>query len=118
MNAVLEQLRRGPRTTGELALVTGLSRNAVECAIRAAGSAGHDIRNARGAGDRRGALYVLVLDAEHPGERRCHICGCILSDSNLTPFCRHHLPLAALIALLEAELAGERETAEQMALVV
>lgn len=104
---VLVELRRGPRTTPELMAATGLTRNAVGCAIRRAIADGNAIANSREPGGRHDGLYELVHDRTHPTTRRCAVLGCrtTLSASNATSYCRHHLPQAArTIAELELDL--------------
>lgn len=104
-SAVLAELRRGPATTGQLCEATGLSRNAVGCAVRRARRSGERIVNVRGHGDRRGALYALLPNPRpvcaHEG------CGTRLSASNATPYCRRHASAGAvdtLIAWLEQDI--------------
>jgi len=117
--AVIAELRRGPRTTGELVEATGMSRNAVACAIRRANEVGYVIVHGR-PGDRRGGVYRILLDACDPGDRYCAVpwCGRLLSDTNLTPYCRYHLPLEAFRAQLELDLAtSEPVNVDQLALL-
>ena len=101
--AVLEQLRRGVRSTSELAEAAGLSRNAVACAIRHAREHGYRIVNLRRPGGHRDGLYYLAHDPSHPRPRFCVAPGCRtqLSVSNPTPFCRPHLAQAAYLVYLE-----------------
>lgn len=104
--AILAELRRGPRTTAELMEATGLSRNAVSCAIRRANAAGGLILNMRRPGGHGCGLYQLILDRNEPQLRRCRFPGCptVLSRSNETPYCRRHLSdIAYLMVLLEVD---------------
>lgn len=102
--AILAELRRGPRTTGQLAMATGSTRAAVESAIRRLKRSQHRIVNVRGRGSPHGALYVLLES------RTCAEPGCVtrLSASNRSGFCGAHLSAAAAAAvrtLDEAETA-------------
>ena len=100
---VLGELRRGPRTTAELAAATSLSLNAVSCAIRRARTAGCRITNVRVPGGHHCGLYVLDHDPAAPRRRPCAWTGCetLLSASNATIYCRQHLADVAYFAYLE-----------------
>lgn len=122
--AVLEELRRGVRSTSELAEATGLTRNAVACAIRHAREHGYRIVNLRHTGGHHDGLYQLAHDPENPQPRVCAAPGCRthLSASNPTPYCRPHLAQAAYLVYLERlsetldELLGVSEH-EQLAML-
>jgi biotin operon repressor len=115
--AILAQLRDGrPHTTGQLADVAGVSRDGVNSAICRLNRCRHEILNVRGLAGHADGLYLLVVDADTCGPRRCQVdgCGTILSNSNGTPYCRLHLPGAALdafIAMLESEGAEYEQLA-------
>ena len=100
---ILDELHRGVRTTGELMSATGLTRNAISCAIRRAQREGCRIVNLRKAGDVRGGLYHLTHDPRRPRPRRCLWPGCktLLSASNATLYCREHLADVAYFVYLE-----------------
>lgn len=121
-SAVISELGRGLRTTDELMAVTGLSRNAVSCALRNANAAGYRVFNHRRPGGH--GLYELQVDPERPELRRCAIPGCErpLSRSNATRYCRLHLPdvayllyLVRLSSILD-ELLGETSEEKQLQL--
>ena len=125
MNAVIAELRRGPRTTSQIREATGLSRNAVQLSIQGANERGHRVVNVRGRGGHRDGLYLLLHDGESAARRRCAFAGCptLLSRSNLTDYCRSHLPLVAYYVQLQwlaaalDEITGEVDD-EQLALAV
>jgi hypothetical protein len=100
---ILEELRRGDRTTSELAAVTGASRNAIACAVRDISHGGHRVVNLRRRGGQHDALWHLAYDAAGTEDRACAVSGCttLLSRTNPTPYCRRHLADAAYVTYLE-----------------
>lgn len=114
---ILDELHRGVRTTAELMDATGMTRNAVSCAIRRAQRDGCRIVNVRGVGGHRGGLYHLAHDPRRPRPRRCLMPGCetMLSASNATLYCREHLADVAYYVYLERlnEVLDELLGAEQ-----
>ena len=105
--AILAELAKGPRSTGQLAYAAGISRDGVNSAIRRLNQRGYVVANVRGPSGHLDGLYWLV-PAREDTPRTCRMDGCetLLSRSNQTPYCRLHLPGAALdafIAILESE---------------
>lgn len=111
MSAVIAELRRGPRTTSQLTEATGLTKNAVQIAVRKANDRGYSIVNVRRRGGQHEGLYWLEHDHDRPGVRHCSApgCGTVLSPSNGTKWCRSHLPGVALMLYVEQLLAEAME---------
>ena len=109
---VLEALREGPKTTGELAAAAGVSRNSALCAIYYLDRAGYQIVNERPRSGRVEGLYRIAYDREIPGERTCQWFDCPtrLSSYNSARFCRRHRDQLADLFFLGLDAALDRMT--------
>lgn len=107
---VLEQLRDGPKSTTELVEATGVTRNAILCALYYLDRAGHTIVNDRPRGGHSEGLYRLAYDREQPSERTCLWCPKKLGPGNPGPYCRYHRGLLARLVLRGLDDALDRMT--------
>jgi biotin operon repressor len=111
-HVVLEALREGPKTTGELAEAAGVSRNSVLCSIYYLAQSGYRIVNERPRGGDTEALYRIAYDREIPSaDRTCLICSRKLGPGNPGPYCRYDRRLMARLLLMALDAALDR-TAE------
>ena len=123
-DVILAELRTGPRTTSELMEATGVSRNAVNCALYTLGATGYTIVNETPLGGCADGFYRLAFDREHPTHRSCEWPGCSISLNryNPGPYCLGHRRGVArlMLACIDDRLAREEEVVvehEQLALV-
>lgn len=110
---VLEALREGPKTTGELAAAAGVSRNAALCSLYHLERTGFQIVNERPRGGRVEGLYRITYDREIPdAERRCEWWSCTtrLSSYNSAHYCRRHRDQLAALFLHGLGAALDRMT--------
>jgi len=108
---VLEALREGPKTTGELAAAAGVTRNAVLCSLYYLDRAGYQIVNERARSGRVEGLYRIAYDREVPsGDRTCLICPKTLGPGNPGPYCRYHRRMMARLLLMALDAALDRMT--------
>jgi biotin operon repressor len=108
---VLEALREGPKTTGELAEAVGVSRNAILCSIYYLAQAGYQIVNERPRGAHVEGCYRIAYDLEVPSsDRTCLICGKTLGPGNPGPYCRYDRRVMARLLLMALDAALDRMT--------
>lgn len=100
-DVILNELRRGERTTTELMEAAGVSRNACLCAIAGLNDGGHTILNVTLTGGHRDGRWRLTRDAERPAVRVCAVrgCGTFLSRYNASDYCLRHLHELAAFAI-------------------